>query len=101
MTLFTPVLAAIGTSDHASAMRTAITLALLVVMPVVAFLLVAQTNMETGLASGSLILSAVAILVIRMSGWRYPVQIIIAVLYTAASPVIFGIIIMAGMILFA
>jgi len=36
-----------------------------------------------------------------MSGWRYPVQLVTAVLYTAASPVIFGIIIMAGMILFA
>ncbi len=82
-------------------MRTAITIILLVVLPVVAFVLVAQSNMEMGLFSGSVLLSAVAILVIRMSGWRYPVQLVTAVLYTAASPVIFGIIIMAGMILFA
>jgi len=82
-------------------MRTAITIILLVVLPVVAFVLVAQSNMEMGLFSGSVVLSAVAILVIRMSGWRYPVQLVTAVLYTAASPVIFGIIIMAGMILFA
>ena len=82
-------------------MRTAITLILLVVMPVVAFVLVAQTNMEMGLVSGSIVLSAVAILVIRMSGWRHPVQFVTAVLYTAASPVIFGIIILAGMMIFA
>jgi len=82
-------------------MRTAITIILLIVMPVVAFVLVAQTNMEMGLVSGSIVLSAVGILVIRMSGWRYPVQLITAVLYTAASPVIFGIIILAGMILLA